>query len=88
VEEARDVEAYATVTDLATAQLVDQGANYEVRLLTQGVGDHFWYHDVEYEVLTFAPVTRFGNTDIILHYQFHATRYRGNSVNIMPNPQV
>ena len=77
LEEQRNVEMFFTVPDLVESGLADQNTTtFELKVKTQGLGDHFFYHGVEYEVRHFVPHARWGNTDIILYYSIKAEIYR------------
>lgn len=77
LEEKRDAELYMTTPDLATAgMLALDTATYEISNLAQGIGDHFFYHGVEYEIRQFIPYSRWGNTDRVLYFAASATIYR------------
>lgn len=74
--EPRNVDLIICVPHLVDAGLATQDPDtFEVKEIGR-IGDHFFYHGVEYEILTFIPAARFGNTDLILYYQLHSERYQ------------
>lgn len=79
IEEERMCDLAITAPDLVDAGLARQKGEYEVELVGPAIGDHFFYHQREYEVLTCVPLARFANTDIILYFTMHGELFRGNS---------
>jgi len=78
VEDVRNAEVQVATPDLVAAGLATIDDNFEVTLIGD-IGDHFYYHRREYEVKSFVPAARFGNTDVVLYWTMKAERYRGHS---------
>jgi hypothetical protein len=79
IEDVRTVELLIAVPDLVFSGLaVQDQQTFDVNLIGR-LGDHFFYHNREYEVLTFVPAAFFGNTDIPLYYQVKSELWRPNS---------
>jgi len=81
LEEDRKADLLMTVVDMQEAGLATvDPATYETTIETSGIGDHFFYHQREYEIISFVPVARWGNTDIVIYYTAHGEIYRGHSI--------
>lgn len=78
IEDVRTVELLIAVPDLVAAGLAEQDAQFEITLIGR-IGDHFFYHNREYDVNTFTPAAFFANTDIPLYYQVKSELWRPNS---------
>jgi len=77
MEEKRDAEVFITVPDMAEAGMLTlDPKTYEVSNVAQGVGDHFWYHGVEYVVNSFVIYARWANSDRALYYAASCEIYR------------
>ena len=75
-EELRDLVLQVSVPSLIDADLATQDSTtYQVTLLVKP-GDHFWWSEVEYDVLVWKIVGTFANTDVPTHFAASAEKVR------------
>ena len=78
IEDQRTIELLVAVPDLLDSALVTQDENFDVKLLCR-IGDHFFYHNREYDINSIVPAAFFGNTDVVLYFKMSAELFRGRS---------
>lgn len=83
IEDARKADLLVTVPDLLDAGLITQDpVTFEITLVG-GIGDRFFHHNREYDILTFTPAAYWANSDIPLYYQLKGELFRQQSVDIV-----
>ena len=82
LEETRNCDLLVSTPDIVAAGLATQDPDTHEVVLIGRIGDHFFYHDTEYEVTSLVPASRFANTDLILYFQFSGTIYHPQSADL------
>ena len=79
LEQVRDLVVQVSIPDLIIADLATQDLDTFVVTPVLGIGDRFFYSDIEYDVLERYRGPSFGNTDIPLWFFLNCEKRRPSS---------